>query len=100
MTATRYVLPAAGPVKFEIPVVVRGRTSPTAVLSIDATGLFYALVIALDWAKRYGETKDYPHFPTVQYRGRRYEVHKVSSSTAWIENRSRAQWVPVERLSA
>lgn len=100
MSATRYVLPAAGPDTFEIPIVVRGLRAPKAILAISAHGLFYALAIALEWANRYSEANDFPHWPTVEYRGRRYEVHRVSSSTAWIENHNRAQWVPVETLSA
>lgn len=93
----RYVVPGVGQT-YEIPIVVRGLSAPTAVVAIDAPGLLHALKVARDWATKYGEKKDFPHYPTVEYRGRRYELRSLTDSAAFIENKSQAKWVPIQVL--
>lgn len=95
----RYVVPGTGQT-YEIPIVVRGLSAPTAIVAIDAPGFVLALKVAQEWATKYGEKKDFPHYPTVEYRGRRFELRKLNDSAAYIENKSQAKWVPIQVIGA
>lgn len=95
----RYVLAAGQATQtFNIPVVVRGLSKPVAELAIEAQSLFYALRLALEWSATLAAKKEFPHYPTVEYRGRRYELRKLNDSSAFIENKSHAKWVPLGSL--
>jgi hypothetical protein len=94
----RYVLHSLGGNTYDLAIVASRRTSPFAVLAVGANDFKTALRRALEWATIWSAKHSGDYYPQVSYKGVRYLVKRVDNGNAFIENNSKAKWVPVEVL--